>query len=820
MKIYFILLVIIITVGSVTYTALHHGMPHRIIPYRIRSSLPSSTSTVWVTKVNCSVNCVLNASIVVNDYVLDQGLGDLGNHNASFSLSDTARFSRLSWDCGAWGTQGELITEKMLSLGRKEHIRLVRRWLLNTPQLPSGEVFSTEGSLYHSHSDGKMEANAEFILSSALFAAHSGEHSLFNTIPDRLVCYVDASNKRRLASGFGKSLNDSACSTPLNLLENAHHDEIYAQTLNGAFVAHTEGATMNASGSALVQHIIVPHAFTALSLPLRPYKHMQQPCWPVTSLLYNAKGKLLWSAEINISNSGWMDLVLQNLIEAGNYTLKLWPSMSESGRSQSIFTSPAWLTNVNYQAKNKGGAHTLTFLPDTPIGEHGYKVPPTLAKRLVMAMQWQLSFASTDNSIGVMKINQSNWRGVAADDVGASSAMWDLIRSGYKDSYLNVRFIESISAMLELQAAGLTSDTKLVSLADLLSAKSAFVSTFASNGSYLSWIGCDRVSGSHSDCSGPEKTYERPVNINFVPALALVAKLDMRSEGREKSLLRFDSVRDAARNVNGRFRTNLIPIEAVNPVLWRASSKWKLRDTKGFAIRSKNQSGDWQIFADPYKDGYGQWGNTEENGGILLSTTSLVFSAGIYPEMFSDFESLVTNLTAISEQLAAGENGTHTPLLSKNRDMLRESIIHGSVPSWLCQQARHLIPTEPADRFGDHWCDYYKSVSFNLPSAGAFVYAFAKGLLSLHIPIQHNSLIKNVLVYGTSIVSDSDLVQVDLPVWVQKRWPPEVGSIGIDGINVAGTTHSLNCTIQTVTMNQLLCFLKTIVSTSPSTEQS
>ena len=63
--------------------------------------------------------------------------------------------------------QGELITTKLLSLGGTAERRLVRRWLVNTAQLPTGEVFSNEGELLHMGSDGKWEANAEFILSAA-----------------------------------------------------------------------------------------------------------------------------------------------------------------------------------------------------------------------------------------------------------------------------------------------------------------------------------------------------------------------------------------------------------------------------------------------------------------------------------------------------------------------------------------------------------------------------------------------------------------------------------------------------------------------------
>ena len=75
-------------------------------------------------------------------------------------------------------------------------------------------------------------------------------------------------------------------------------------------------------------------------------------------------------------------------------------------------------------------------------------------------------------------------------------------------------------------------------------------------GGYLSWIGCGRVQGGKSDCAGPTGAVHLvPVNIGFVPALAAAAKLDMMGEGAAAALKRFDPVRDAARNVSGRFRS-------------------------------------------------------------------------------------------------------------------------------------------------------------------------------------------------------------------------------------------------------------------------
>ena len=65
-----------------------------------------------------------DSAAVIQNFVLG---GDETGSNASYTLSDSRRFSRLSWDAGAWGTQGGVITRKVMSLGSKDHHRLVRR---------------------------------------------------------------------------------------------------------------------------------------------------------------------------------------------------------------------------------------------------------------------------------------------------------------------------------------------------------------------------------------------------------------------------------------------------------------------------------------------------------------------------------------------------------------------------------------------------------------------------------------------------------------------------------------------------------------------
>jgi hypothetical protein len=554
----------------------------------------------------------------------------------------------------------------------------------------------------------------------------------------------------------------------------------------------------------------------------------------------------------NVTTAAWIDLKFSQPQAAGRYRIELWPAEGLQSRTDGIFTSAAWISATSAANATKRTTNTyarggsLTFELGSAPGQAtgSVEVPITLGERLAAAMKWQLRYAATavretgkpvsTRKTGIITIPHANWRGVGADDVGAASAMWDLIRSGYQDAWVNARFISSITAMLELQKSGLVQE-RTVTEDDLTTAKASFLRTFGrcnhtaeadDAGAYLSWIGCNRVAARPtesglemmSDCSSVNITKPAPtelvassdglipVSIGFIPALAAAASLNLTGgrDGLQKSLEDFDRVREAARDHPGRFRTNTIPIERVNVSLWRASTGWHQRDSYGFARRTRDSGGDWQIFpptADGSdEDGYGQFGNTEENGGIVLSTTALVFESGPYPRMYSDFVALVDVLTAMSQQLESMDSGVaEGPLLVHNRSYLRRPIALNSVPQQQCKAARKLPndQRDPPDRWSERWCDYYKSVSYNLPGAGAFVYSFAKGLLQIEIPIVDDSVRDpSVSVWGTTVLCGGIQQQVSLPQWAIARWPVELlrgFTIDVSGLNVGGRAYNLEC---------------------------
>jgi hypothetical protein len=796
--------------------------PRAVVLFLLLPLTVSAVGSIIVTTPRAS----LDATTLIRDYVFDAGLAIARlDRNASYALADDARFARTSWDCAAWGTQGGVITEKILSLGSSDDLHLVRTGLLNTPLLGDGEVFSTEGQRYHAGRDGKFEANAEYVLSALSWAKHGGL-ALFDEVSDRIVCAEnDRGDRTLVGGGASRVLNDVDCVAAASMLEEKHPTALHATPMNGASVRSTEGNThVNATGSALFEVVSVTTTFSSLLLPMRPYK-AKVGVWSATALLFRADaasgerlGAPLGSQTFNISTTTWVRLASSaHALAPGRYRVELWPANTSAGEKQSMFLSPGWISSTsrirwissNNSTNFSSFGGSLTFESTSRVGGAFDPVPPTLAQRVAAAMEWQLRLATLPNgTLDVLTIHEPNWRGVGVDDTGSAGAMWDLIRSGYKDAYINARFIGSLDATMALQAAGVIKYN--LTAAVVLAAKAAFVRTFSRNTSYLSWIGCDRTDGTGcSNDTSPSTAGELPVDIGFTPTLALAAALDVRGEGVAAALGRFDSARAAARSVPGHFRTNTIPLESVNVTLWRASSQWKRRGAKGFAVRANNTGGDWHIFdpAEGPADGYGQFGNTEENGGIILSTTALVFAAGVYPKLWSDFREMARAVTTGALQLSEGANGTSTPLMASFREYLRLPIARGGIVEHLCA-ARRGEKAHEYDRWGEQWCNYYKSVSWNLPGGGSFAYAFARGLLRLDVAINAGTL----TVYGAPIPLDPQqaATAVPLPAWAQARWPTELRDVGttikVTGVNVLGTPCHLTCTVSgTITALALTC---------------
>ena len=68
------------------------------------------------------------------------------------------------------------------------------------------------------------------------------------------------------------------------------------------------------------------------------------------------------------------------------YRVELWPSdKGPGGPKQGIFESPAWISSI--RSDTDGGGGSKTFLPGAAVGGTTSAVLPTLAERLVAAME-------------------------------------------------------------------------------------------------------------------------------------------------------------------------------------------------------------------------------------------------------------------------------------------------------------------------------------------------------------------------------------------------------------------------------------------------
>jgi hypothetical protein len=262
--------------------------------------------------------------------------------------------------------------------------------------------------------------------------------------------------------------------------------------------------------------------------------------------------------------------------------------------------------------------------------------------------------------------------------------------------------------------------------------------------------------------------------------------------------LRLTELRAEARRVPGEFASNTVPIEAVTPNVWRAADGWSYKDAEGFALRLPNQTGDWHLFREG--DGNGNYALQEENGGRLLSTTAFLFEAGVDPDMLDDWSSLVQRLEALLGELQAAGSGSGPPsppppLLPGQQLYLRTPMVSELVQA-LCTQVRPGANVT-LDRWGTTVCSRYKSVTYDLPESGAFVFAFASGLLDLEVPVPVASGATPALrIHGTVVPVPCAMCAIPLPLKAATRWPPGLAQLTVAGLNVGRLRNvSLDCQV-------------------------
>eukprot|EP00052_Salpingoeca_macrocollata_P023768 m.209891 g.209891 ORF g.209891 m.209891 type:complete len:289 (-) comp22102_c1_seq15:333-1199(-) len=219
----------------------------------------------------------------------------------------------------------------------------------------------------------------------------------------------------------------------------------------------------------------------------------------------------------------------------------------------------------------------------------------------------------------------------------------------------------------------------------------------------------------------------------------------------------------------------------VSTYIWLPGYRWKYRDSDGFALEEAQQTGDWQRSG----DGYGNWGNVEENGGVIMSTFGLVLDAGVYKDMYKDFRGLVVALDSIAQQLRT-HNASAALDASHTRHPIQQALVRQ-----LCANVRPASSPQHLDWWGAQWCFFYKSVSHDLPEAGYFLGAFVHGLLDLDLLTRDPGLIS---IHGTLVPLTGQPTAVPLPPPVAEQWPTTV-----HGLDVALSTIHVVCNATTTT---------------------
>mmetsp|Transcript_28850 Transcript_28850/g.81264 ORF Transcript_28850/g.81264 Transcript_28850/m.81264 type:complete len:232 (+) Transcript_28850:121-816(+) len=114
----------------------------------------------------------------------------------------------------------------------------------------------------------------------------------------------------------------------------------------------------------------------------------------------------------------------------------------------------------------------------------------------------------------------------------------------------------------------------------------------------------------------------------------------------------------------------------------------------------------------------------------------------------------------------------------------------------LCEAARHRQPqVSQTEWFGRRWCDYYKSVSWDLPEAGAVFSSFAFGLLGLSArpsPLTAAAAGRGgpaigLEAYGVPLpLPASSPVAMRLPAYAAAGWSPGLQEVLVGGLSLLG----------------------------------
>jgi hypothetical protein len=468
---------------------------------------------------------------------------------------------------------------------------------------------------------------------------------------------------------------------------------------------------------------------------------------------------------------------------------------------------------------------------------------PTLASRLEAGMAWQLGLATATRAqppqaagpsssrsqgrFGILVVPDAFHNGVPITGMATCSAssMWDQIRMGWKSMYINVLFLASLDAWIELEDAGaVRSLESLVGLpavdvrtqvADDIDAQFGYDTVQEANGQdggrgFLSWISCNTTSsdGALSRCprDAPSGGGQRPMDTQMMPDQAWAVKLGV---GGAKARTRLDAMLRIART-NGLVMNNLVPQESIDPRIVSSADKWDPVTKHHFCDPARNgrmvYAGHCVCATDatsrlPKGEGaqcYSNFRMNQQNGGKVFATQSTVFESGPYNGSFDDFRINVANLRTLVAQLRSGDRSA-TPLLNEARGYIRTRIPGGGALRTMCliENSGSLKKgdvngsTLDKDPWGEDICNYNKDITFGLRTGprGVLI-GFAVGHLGLHVGANGT-----LLLYRQPVAAKAATMDVRLPEEVAERWPAELKGVHVGGLRVGSSRVDVACNV-------------------------
>eukprot|EP00041_Stephanoeca_diplocostata_P037614 m.1430120 g.1430120 ORF g.1430120 m.1430120 type:complete len:548 (-) comp25071_c0_seq5:4106-5749(-) len=448
----------------------------------------------------------------------------------------------------------------------------------------------------------------------------------------------------------------------------------------------------------------------------------------------------------------------------------------------------------------------------------------TLACRLQRVMVWQLRQMQRGvDKYGLFLVTDPHHTGAPQTDRGLSSAssMWDQVRMGWKATYINMLVAASLEAWLDLEEAGLVDGIDGVNISDVLVQLKADIVvqlgrysdvSSAKNPSgavgrmprgmphasdtglgFTAWVACNAagtaIKGGRVGCdpSSPDGDGQEAVDIAMVADQALAVRHQVGAVAHTRRqlvrLLAQTRVPDT-----GLVRNNAVGIEHFSPRYVTGADTWHYVDDAGFAQPWANNTGGHFVCRPPVDYCWGNFGYTQQNGGFVLSTASLVLLAGPYAEALADFRNVVSGMRSVVQQLVT--RNYSVPLASGDPQLLRRPLTDDVIRA-MCVTTHHgnASVSKIHDPWGKDLCNYYKTITYGLRT-GPRNYLTAFGLGMLGVKVSARGTLR---LFGTPVamattsppsIATVSTVTVRCPPDLLGQWPAALAGLRLEGLNV------------------------------------